>query len=131
MSTRNCCLLNLSVQWRRVPPLMSAALISLLVVGAGLSALLHPGFVTVMVPAGGGWNVILGGASAAWAAVPGAVVRVSGTGVRVGPLCTECCHLAGEVLDTLQKCGAVGVWDTLECGWVAASPARMACMLGG
>jgi hypothetical protein len=39
----------------------------------------------------------------------------------VAPLGAECCHLAREILDTLQKCSAVGEWGNaherrLGCG---------------
>jgi hypothetical protein len=34
---------------------------------------------------------------------------VPGAGVKA-VLSAECCHLAGEVLDPLQKCGAVWEW---------------------
>jgi hypothetical protein len=54
--------------------------------------------------------------SATWARIPGA-------GARAGPLGAEYCHLAGEVLDKLQKCGAVGVWDNI-------SERRLGCGLG-
>jgi hypothetical protein len=71
-----------------------------------------------MIPAEGGCSVILGGGSAAWAAVPGtwagipgATMRFPEVGSRVGPLSTECFHLAGEVLDPLQKCVALWEWD--------------------
>jgi hypothetical protein len=44
-----------------VPPLMSAALVSLLAVGTGLSIILPPGCVAAMVLAEGGCSVTLGG----------------------------------------------------------------------
>jgi hypothetical protein len=56
-----------------------------------------------MVPAEGGGSVISGRGSAAREAVPGAEARVR-------PLGAECYHLAGEVLDPVQKCSAVGEW---------------------
>lgn len=41
----------------------------------------------------------------------------------VGPLGTECCHLARKILEKLQKCGAVREWDNVrEC--------RLGCSLG-
>jgi hypothetical protein len=49
----------------------------------------------------------LGRGSATQAAVPESGTRVCGAGVRAGPLSTEFCHLAGEVLVMLQKCSAV------------------------
>jgi hypothetical protein len=35
---------------------------------------------------------------------------VPGAGAKAVLLSVECCHLAGEVLDPLQKCGVVGRW---------------------
>jgi hypothetical protein len=53
----------------------------------------------------------------AGAGVPGAGTRVRRTEERILKgsaravlLSCECCHLAGEVLDPLQKCGAVREW---------------------
>jgi hypothetical protein len=59
-----------------------------------------------------------------FSAIPGAGARISGAGRRVpgaegrvpeaGPevvlIGTDCRHLAGEVLDLLQKCGVFGGW---------------------
>jgi hypothetical protein len=42
---------------RHVPPLMSAVLVFLLAVGAGLRTFLSPGSVSAMVPAEGGCNI--------------------------------------------------------------------------
>jgi hypothetical protein len=36
----------------------------------------------------------------------------------VGQLNTGCCHLAGEVLDTLLKCVAVGEWHDPHESWL-------------
>jgi hypothetical protein len=105
---------------------MPAALVSLLVVVALLSTLLSPGSIAAMVPAGSGCIVFSGEGSHALAAVPG-------SGVRVGLLGTECYHLAGEVLNTLQKCGAVAEWDNardcrLGCGLVDADSGVQAAL---
>jgi hypothetical protein len=62
-----------------------------------------------MVPAKGGCSIISGG-SGALAAVPGAGPGIPGAGAKVGQLMAECCYLAGEVLDKLQKCVGVGEW---------------------
>jgi hypothetical protein len=61
------------------------------------------GSAEVTVPVEGGCTVISGRGSAARAAVLGAGAGIPGGGARVSPHGTECCHLAGEVLDTLQK----------------------------
>jgi glycosyltransferase A (GT-A) superfamily protein (DUF2064 family) len=53
-----------------------------------------------MVPTESGCNVNSGVESATQAAVPGA-------GAKVGMIGADCCHLAAELLDTLQKCIAV------------------------
>jgi hypothetical protein len=104
---------------------MFAPLVSLLAVGAGLGTLLLPGSVAAMVPTKCGCIVISGGESAARTAFPGAGARVPGTaakvpraGARVGLLGAECYHLATEVLDTLQKCSAVGEWGYALKRWV-------------
>jgi hypothetical protein len=84
---------------------------SLLAVSTGLSTLLRPDFLTAMVSAKGR------GGSAARAAVHGTGAGILGAGekvdskagAKVGPLGAECCHLAGEVLDTLQSYVAFGV----------------------
>jgi hypothetical protein len=94
---------------------------SLEVRAAGLSTLLCAGSIVAMVPAEGGCSVISGGGSAAWAVVPAAGARIPGAGARAGLLGAECCHLAGQVLVTPQKCGAVGEWNSaherrLGCG---------------
>jgi hypothetical protein len=81
--------------------LISSALVSLLTVGAGLSTLLLLASEAAIVPAEGGCRVIPRGRSAARVAVPGA-------GAKAGPLCAECWHLVGGVLDTLQTCCVVG-----------------------
>jgi hypothetical protein len=70
--------------------------VSLLAVVAGPSTFLRTGSVAAKVQAGGGCSFISGGTSATQAAFPGA-------GVRAAPLGTECCDLAGEVLDKPQK----------------------------
>jgi hypothetical protein len=62
---------------------MSAASVSLLVVGAGWSTILRSCPETAMVPAGGGCGVASGGGSAVWSAIPGAGARISGAGTRV------------------------------------------------
>jgi hypothetical protein len=85
-----------------VPPLKSAALVFLLAVGAGLSILLRLGSKVSMVPAEAGCSAISGGGSAARAAVPGAEARIPDAGAKAVLFATECCHLAGEVLDPLQ-----------------------------
>jgi hypothetical protein len=113
---------------------MSAVLVSLLAAGAGRSTLLRSGFEAAIVPAEGGCSVISGGRSAAWMAVPGAGAGIPGAGARVPRaegrvpeagakmvlLSAECCHLAGEFLDSLQKCGVVR-------GWTNASGCRLRC----
>jgi hypothetical protein len=86
--------------------------------GRSRTTLLCPSSVAAMVPAGGGCSIILGWWSVAQAAVPGAAARIPGvgaevspgSGVEVGQLGAECCHLAGEVLDVLQKCTDLGEW---------------------
>jgi hypothetical protein len=117
-------------------PLVSAASVSLLMVGAGWRTLLRSCSEAVMVPAEGGCGVASGGGSAVWSAIPGAGVRMPCAGTRVpgaegrvlwaGPETVlpgaECRHLAGEVVDLLQKCG-VG-------GWTNASERRLGCHLG-
>jgi hypothetical protein len=87
---------------------MSAVLVFLAAVGAGLSTLLRPGSIVVMVPVEGGCSVVFRWGSAARVAVPGAGAGILGDGAKVGQLGAECCHLAGKVLDTLQKCVALG-----------------------
>jgi hypothetical protein len=109
---------------------------------------LHLGSVLAMVPAEGRCSVILAGGSAAQAAVPGVGAGTPGAGAKVGQLGAECCHLAREDLDPLQKCVDVGDGATLvSASWnvalmmrsaqqAAASksplgwPVRMTCMLG-
>jgi hypothetical protein len=122
---------------RHVPPLMSAALASLLAVGAGRSILLRSGSEAVMVTAEGACSIISEGGSAtrtavsgagagipgAGAKVPGAQVRVLEGGAKAVLLGGECCHLAGEVLDPLQKCGVVR-------GWTNATERQLRCDLG-
>jgi hypothetical protein len=97
-----------------------------------------------MVPAGGGFGVASGGESVTWAAVPGDRAGITGAGARVPgpgrrvagagarvpeagakavPFSGECCHLAGEVLYSLQKSGAVG-------GWAGARESRLVYDLG-
>jgi hypothetical protein len=104
----------------------------LLAVGAGRGTLLRLGPEAAMVPAEGGCGVALGGGSAARSAIPGARVGISGAGTRVPGaegrvpeagakavlLGAECRHLAGEVLDFLQKCGVI-------MGWTNASERRL------
>jgi hypothetical protein len=53
------------------------------------------------VPGGGA------GIGEAGARVPGAEARVPGVGTKAVLLGAECDHLAGEVLNSLQECGAV------------------------
>jgi hypothetical protein len=93
-----------------------------------------------MVPAGGGC-VISGGGSAGRTAIPeaeagilgagswvsGAEARVPEAGAKAALLGTECSHLAGEVLDPLQKCGVVRGGPTLaSAGCGATSGMRSA-----
>jgi hypothetical protein len=101
---------------------MSAALVSLLTAGAGQSTLLRSGSEVTIVPAEAGCSVISGGRSATRTAFPGAGAGISGFGAMVPGaetrvpeasakiilLSAECCHLVGELLHPLQKCGAVG-----------------------
>jgi hypothetical protein len=94
---------------------MFAASVSLLVVGAGWRTLLRTCPEAVMVPAEGGSGVASRGGSAVWSAIPGAGAGISGAegrvpeaGAEVVLLGVESRHLAGEVLDLLQKCGVVG-----------------------
>jgi hypothetical protein len=122
-----------------VPPVMSAASVSLLVVGAGWSTLLRSCPETAMVPAEGGCGVASGGGSAVWSAIPGAGARIRGAGTRVlgaegrvpeaGSeavlLGAECHHLAGVVLELVQKCGVDGGGPTLpSAGWGATFEMR-------
>jgi hypothetical protein len=68
-----------------------------------------------------------GGGIFAGAAVPGVGARVIESEARVPGTCgkavlfgAEFCHRAGEVLDPLQKCGAVeGVPTLASAGWGA------------
>jgi hypothetical protein len=62
------------------------------------------------------------GISGARARFPGAEGRVPEFGAEAVLLGAECRHLAGEVLDLLQKCG-VG-------GWTYTSELRLGCHLG-
>jgi hypothetical protein len=118
-----------------MPPVMSAALVSLLAVGAGRSTPLRSGSESATVPAEDGCVISGGGSSTrtavleAWAGVPGTGELVSGAEARVpeaGPkaflLSAECSYLAGE-LHPLQKCSVV--W-----GWASASERRLGCNLG-
>jgi hypothetical protein len=50
--------------------------------------------------------------------------------VKVGQLGTECCHLAGEVLDTLQKCIALREWCNVREHWLGYSLDDAVCMVG-
>jgi hypothetical protein len=107
---------------------MSAAFVSLLAVGTGQSTLLRSGSKAAMVPAEGGCSVISGRGSAACTAVPGAGAGIPGDEARVPEagakaivLGAECCHLAGEVLNPLQKCSVVG--------GVNANVRRLGCIL--
>ena len=115
---------------------MSAASVSLLVVGAGRSTILRLSAEAAMVPAGTGCGVATeGGYAARPVAVEGgtgiigsgtSVSQVGGAGIlrtgaavsRVGVelieavmeavlFGAECSHLAGEVSDLLPKCGVV------------------------
>jgi hypothetical protein len=63
---------------------------------------------------GGFWG--RGGSSGAGARVPEA-------GAEAVLLVTDCCHMAVEVLNLLQKSGVVG-------GWTSASDRRLGCDLG-
>jgi hypothetical protein len=110
---------------------MSTVLVSLLEIGTGLGIFLCPVTKTVVVPAEAGCSLFSGGGPAAWEAVPGDGVGVSGAGTRVTEggakvvlLSCECCHLAGKVLNLLQKCGAVR-------GWAIAGKHWLGCNLGG
>jgi hypothetical protein len=58
------------------------------------------------------------GISGAGTRILGAERRISDAGAEAVLLGAECRHLAGEVLDLLQKCGVVG-------GWTNASKRRM------
>jgi hypothetical protein len=105
-----------------VPPVMSAALVSLLVVGAGWGTRLCSGSKTVVVPAEGECCFISGGQSSVLAVVPVTGAGISGTGIGVSgtegmipeagkeavPLGAECRHLPEGVLDLLLKCSAIG-----------------------
>jgi hypothetical protein len=100
---------------------MSAMSVSLLLVGAGRGTLWRSGPETAMVLTVGGCVVASGGGSAVLVAVPGAGAGITGAGARVPVaerrvsktgaeavlLGAECRHLAGEVIDLLQKCGVV------------------------
>jgi hypothetical protein len=66
-----------------MPPVMSAASVSLLMVGAGWHTLLRSGPEAAMVPAEGGCGVGSGGGSAVWSAIPGAGAGISGAGTRI------------------------------------------------
>jgi hypothetical protein len=66
-----------------VPPVMSAALVSLLVVVAGRCALLRSVPEAAVVPTQGGFSVVSGGGSTALAAVPRARTGISGVIVEV------------------------------------------------
>jgi hypothetical protein len=57
---------------------MSAALVSLLAVGAGLGALLRQGIISAMVPTESGWIITLGRGSAARAAGLGTACGIYG-----------------------------------------------------
>jgi hypothetical protein len=67
-----------------------------------------PGSEAAMVPAEDECSIISGGDSAARTAVPGAVAGIPGAGAKAVLLGADCCQLAGEVLDPLQKYGVVG-----------------------
>jgi hypothetical protein len=78
----------------------------------------------------GGFGVASVGQSVTWAAVPGdrmgitgAGARVPGAGAKAVLFSGDCCHLAGEVIDSLYKSGAVG-------GWTDAHERRLGCDLG-
>jgi hypothetical protein len=86
-----------------VPSVMSVALVSLLVVGAGWCTLLCSGSETAVVSAEGGCYVISGGGSAVLVAVPVARVGISsagagilGTGVGVPGAGTEAVLFSAE-----------------------------------
>jgi hypothetical protein len=65
------------------------------------------------------------GARDTWAGtmVPGAELRVPKGGAKAVLFSGECCQLAGKVLDSLQKCGAVR-------GWTNGRERRVGCDLG-
>lgn len=86
----------------------------------------------------------MGGASAAWAVIsgdeaviPGAVATIGGAGASVPGsgrakavlLRGECCHLAGEVLDPLQKCGVHSFWSFQNVGCFRSSSGSTICGL--
>jgi hypothetical protein len=88
-----------------------------------------------------GYGVALGGGSAVWSKIPGAGAGISDAGTRVPGaegrvpeagaetvlLGAECRHLAGEVVDLLQKCGVVGGGTMLaSAGYSAISEMRSA-----
>jgi hypothetical protein len=91
-----------------VPPVVSAASVCLLVVGAGRRTLLRSCSEAAMVPTEDGCGVASGGVSAVWSAIPGSgrlVLEPGSLKVRGGVLLgAECRHLAGEVVNHLQKC---------------------------
>jgi hypothetical protein len=124
-----------------VPLIMSAVLVSLLVVGTEWCTLLFSGSETAVVPLEGGCCVISGGGSAVLAAVPGAKEGISGAGVGVSgvegrvpkagteviPLGAECRHLPGEVLYLLLRCSAVGGWFTASGCWLGCDLRDAVC----
>jgi hypothetical protein len=107
------------------------------VVGAGRSIFLRSGSEAATVPAESGCGVAPGGGPAVRSAIPGARAGIYGAGTRVPGaegrvpeagaeavlLGAEYRHLAGEVLDLLQKCSVVG-------GWTNATKRRLGCDLG-
>jgi hypothetical protein len=108
---------------------MSAESVSLLVLGAGWNTLLYSCPEAAMIAAECGCGVASGGESAVWTAIPGAGIfgggtrvpgvegRVPEAGAEAVLLGAECRHLAGEVLDLLQKCG-VGGWTNASQRWL-------------
>jgi hypothetical protein len=110
-----------------VPPVMSAALVSLLVVVAGRRALLRFVPEVAVVPAEGVFSVVSGGGSAALAAVPRARTGISGVTVEISLvggkvpetfavavfLGAERRHLTGELRYLLLNFSCVGVGATL------------------
>jgi hypothetical protein len=106
-----------------VPPVVSAASVSLLLVGAGRRALPCSVSEAAMVPTEGGLSAASGRGSAVRSGVPeagagvscaGAEWRVSEAGAEAVPLVAECCHPAGEFLDPLHECGVGRLTDASE-----------------
>jgi hypothetical protein len=126
-----------------VLPVMSAALLSPADGRGRAEYTFEPGLHSGDGISRGGFGVASGGRSATWAAVPGdragftaagaripgagtgvpgAEERVPESGAKAVVFSGECCHLAGEVLNLLQKCGFVR-------GWINARERRLGCDL--